>query len=111
MKNSALLLCAVWMALASPALAQTPAADRRIDVTVLDEQGLAVVGARVTATLRSANISRTVSSANERFSLPGLMPGSYTLRVSASGFQVQDVTVDVTTETMQTVEVRLKPAG
>ena len=98
-------------ALASPVLAQTPAADRRIDVTVLDEQGLAVVGARVTATLRAANISRTVSSANERFSLAGLMPGSYTLRVSASGFQVQDVTVDVTTEMMQTVEVRLKPAG
>jgi len=85
------------VALACPVLAQTPAADRRIDVTVLDEQGLAVVGARVTATLRSANISRTVSSANERFSLAGLMPGSYTLRVSASGFQVQDVTVDVTT--------------
>ena len=33
------------------------------------------------------------------------------MRVSASGFQVQDVTVDVTTEMMQTVEVRLKPAG
>ena len=112
MKNSALLLCAVWMAaLASPVLAQTSAADRRIDVTVLDEQGLGVVGARVTATLRAANISRTVSSANERFSLAGLMPGSYTLRVSASGFQVQDVTVDVTTEMMQTVEVRLRPAG
>ena len=39
MKNSALWLCAVWMAaLASPVLAQTSAADRRIDVTVLDEQ-------------------------------------------------------------------------
>ena len=38
--------------LASPVLAQAPAADRRIDVTVLDEQGLAVVGGRVTATLR-----------------------------------------------------------
>ena len=81
-------------ALASPVLAQTPAADRRIDVTVLDEQGLAVVGARVTATLRAANISRTASSATERFSLTGLTPGVYTLRVSASGFQVQDVTVD-----------------
>jgi outer membrane receptor protein involved in Fe transport len=112
MKNSALLLFAVWMAtLASPVLAQAPAADRRIDVTVLDEQGLAVVGARVTATLRAGNISRTASSSNERFSLAGLMPGAYTLRVSASGFQVQDVAVDVTTEMTQTVEVRLRPAG
>ena len=33
------------------------------------------------------------------------------VRVSASGFQVQDVSVDVTTETSQTVEVRLRPAG
>ena len=65
MNNSARLLFAVWMAaLACPVLAQTPAADRRIDVTVLDEQGLAVVGARVTATSRAANTSRTVSSAN-----------------------------------------------
>ena len=63
-------------ALASPVLAQTPAADRRIDVTVLDAQGLAVVGAHVTATLRAGNLSRTVSSANERFTLEGLMPGS-----------------------------------
>ena len=69
----------VWMAtLASPALAQTPA-DRRIDVTVLDEQGLAVVGARVTATQRAANLSRTASSSNERFSMAGLTPGVYTV--------------------------------
>jgi outer membrane receptor protein involved in Fe transport len=112
MKNSALVLFVVWMAtLASPVLAQTPAADRRIDITVLDEQGLAVVGARVTATLRAGNLSRTVSSSNERFSLVNLLPGAYTLRVSASGFQVQDVAVDVTTEMTQTVEVRLRPAG
>ncbi len=46
------------------------------------------------------NLSRTASSSNERFSLAGLTPGVYTLRVSASGFQVQDVSVDVTTETI-----------
>ena len=95
----------------SPVLAQTPAADRRIDITVLDEQGLAVVNARVTATLRAGNLSRTASSSNERFSLAGLAPGAYTLRVSASGFQVQDISVDLTTEMLQTVEVRLRPAG
>ena len=111
MKISALLLL-VWMVtLASPLLAQTPAADRRIDVTVLDEQGLVVLGARVTATHRAANLSRTASSSNERFTMTGLTPGIYTVRVSASGFQVQDVSVDVTTETTQTIEVRLRPAG
>jgi outer membrane receptor protein involved in Fe transport len=111
MKNAALLMLVVWMAmLASPALAQAPA-DRRIDVTVIDEQGLAVFGARVTATQRAANLSRTASSSNERFTMAGLTPGVYTVRVSASGFQVQDVSVDVTTQTSQTIEVRLRPAG
>jgi len=101
----------VWMAaLASPALAQAPA-DRRIDVTVFDEQGLAVIGARLTATQRAANLSRTASRSNERFTMAGLTPGVYTVRVSASGFQVQDVSVDVTTQTSQTIEVRLRPAG
>ena len=112
MKNSALFVFAVWITtMVSPVLAQTPAADRRIDLTVLDEQGLGVVGARVTATLRAGNLSRTASSSNERFSLAGLAPGAYTLRVSASGFQVQDIAVDLTTEMIQTVEVRLRPAG
>ncbi len=112
MRTSALLACAVWLAaLASPALAQTPAADRRIDVTVLDEQGLPVLGARVTATLRAGNLSRTASSSNERFSMAGLAPGIYAVRVSASGFQIEDLSVDVTTEALQTVEVRLRPAG
>src|SRR5688572_25111068 len=112
MKNSGLFVFAVWITtMASPALAQTPAADRRIDVTVIDEQGLAVFGARVTATQRAANLSRTASSSNERFTMAGLTPGVYTVRVSASGFQVQDVSVDVTTETSQSIEVRLRPAG
>ena len=96
MKNSALFVFAVWMAtMASPALAQTPAADRRIDITVLDEQGLAVLGARVTATLRAGNLSRTVSSSNERFSLAGLAPGSYTVQVSGAGTSTGTVLVEI----------------
>ena len=101
----------VWMAaLASPALAQTPA-DRRIDVTVLDSQGLPIVGARVTAMLPAGNLSRIATSSTERFSIDALAPGVYTLRVSASGFQRQDITVDVTAQTSQAIEVRLRAAG
>ena len=112
MRISALLAIALWLAtLASPLRAQTPAADRRIELTVLDEQGLPLVGARVSATLRAGNLSRTPASSNERFSMAGLVPGVYTLRVSASGFEIQTLEVDVTTETTQTVEVRLRPGG
>jgi iron complex outermembrane recepter protein len=111
MKNSALLLLVVWMAtLASPALAQAPA-DRRIDVTVLDSQGLPLIGAQVTAMLPAANISRTATSSTERFSIDALAPAVYTVRVSAPGFQRQDIPVDVTAQTSQTVEVRLRAAG
>src|SRR5688572_26313112 len=111
MKNSVLLVFVVWMAtLASPALAQS-VADRRIDATVLDAQGLPIVGAQVTATLPAANLRRVATSANERFTIEGLAPGVYTLRVSATGFQFQDISVDLSTQTAQTVEVRLRPAG
>ena len=112
MKNSALFVFAVWVAaMASPALAQTPAADRRIDATVLDSQGLPIVGAQVTATLPAGNLRRIATRSNERFTIEGLAPGVYTLRVSATGFQFQDVSVDLTTQTSQTVEVRLRPGG
>jgi outer membrane receptor protein involved in Fe transport len=110
MRISALLAFAVCLAiLAPPALAQAPAADRRIDVSVVDEQGLPIIGAQVTATLRAGNLRRAALRVNERFALDGLMPGVYTVRVSANGFQMQDVSVDVTSEMVQTVEVRLRP--
>src|SRR5688572_19691960 len=111
MKNSAVLAVIVWLsALAPSALAQTTA-DRRIEAIVLDSQGLPIVNAQVTALLPAGNLSRTITSANERFTIESLTPGLYTLRVSAPGFQRQDVSVDLTTQTSQTLEVRLRAAG
>ena len=111
MKISAVLALLVCLATTSPALGQTSAADRRIDATVLDSQGLPIAGAQVTATLPAANLRRVATGSNERFTIDGLAPGVYTLRVSATGFQVQDISVDLTTQTSQAVEVRLRPAG
>ena len=110
MKNSALLALAVCLAMLAPVLAQTPS-DRRIEATVLDTQGLPIIGAQVTATLPAGNLRRAATSANERFAIEGLAPGVYTLRVAAPGFQVQDISVDLTAQTSQIVEVRLRPAG
>ena len=79
MRTSSLLAFAMWLVtLASPALAQAPAADRRIEVTVLDAQGLPIYGAQVTATLPVGNLSRTGASSSERFTMEGLAPGVYT---------------------------------
>jgi len=111
MKKSAICVFLAWIAtVASPVLAQT-AGDRRIDATVLDAQGLPIIGAQVVATLPAGNLRRVATSGNERFTIEGLSPGLYLLRVSASGFQFQDISVDLTTETSQTLEVRLKPAN
>ena len=110
MKNSALLALAVCLAMLAPVLAQTPS-DRRIEATVLDTQGLPIIGAQVTATLPAGNLRRAATSSNERFAIEGLAPGVYTLRVAAPGFQVQDISVDLTAQTSQIVEVRLRPAG
>jgi outer membrane receptor protein involved in Fe transport len=83
----------------------------RIELTIVDEQGLPVVGAQVTATQKQANLSRTATSSNERLTLQGLAPGVYTVRVSAAGFQSQELSADLQSQGVQTFEVRLRPAG
>ncbi len=106
MRSSGLLALVVWLVVqASPALAQDA---RRIDVAVLDEQGLPIVSAQVTATLAARNVRRPAVRVNESFAIEGLAPEVYTVRVAATGFQTQDATVDVTS-TSQSIEVRLRP--
>src|SRR5688572_14218553 len=110
MKNFALLVLVLSTATVTSVLAQTTS-DRRIEVAVLDAQGLPIVGAQVTATLPAANLRRVANSPNESFTIDRLAPGVYTVRVSASGFQFQDVSVDLTTQLAQSIEVRLRPSG
>jgi outer membrane receptor protein involved in Fe transport len=112
MKNSVVLaLVASFAMVSAPVSAQPTPANRSIEVTVLDTQGLPIIGAQVAATLPVGNLRRTAASSTERFTLTGLVPGVYTVRVTALGFQHQDLTVDVTSEASQAVEVRLRPAG
>ena len=102
------LVCAV----AGSSGAQTAApVVRRIDVTVLDTQGLPIQGARVMATLAAANIDRTATGATEKISLVDLPAGRYTVRVSAAGFEPHEVQADLTSQDTQSIEVNLKPAG
>ena len=93
--------------------ADTGRRTRRIDATVLDAQGLPIVGARVTATLpRGQSQPDGARARRERFTLEGLAPGVYTLRVSAAGFQMQEVVGrSDARRPSQTVEVRLRPGG
>jgi iron complex outermembrane receptor protein len=114
MRRAFLLMAvlSIGLSAARPLHAQSPANNAgRIELTVLDDQGLPVFGAQVSATQREGNLGRTATSATERFILQGLAQGLYTVRVSATGFQIQDVSVDLRSQSAQTIEVRLKPAG
>src|SRR5262245_30334766 len=112
MKNVFFLLALLAMAIAAAGPLQAQSANtNRIEITVLDEQGLPVLGAEVTASQKQANLSRTATRSSDRLTLQGLAPGVYTVRVSAAGFQSQELSADLQSQNVQTFEVRLKPAG
>lgn len=94
----------------APVFAQAPAA-RRLVVTVLDTQGLPVTGARVTAVLAPGNLDRTATSASEQVVVPDLPTGVYKVRVSAAGFETQELSADLTAQSEQALTVTLKVAG
>jgi len=94
----------------APVLAQTQAA-RRLVVTVLDAQGLPVTGARVTAVLTAGNLDRTAAGSTEQVVVPDLPMGVYKVRVSAAGFETQELTADLTAQVEQALTVTLKVAG
>lgn len=88
--------------------------------SVLDSQGAAMAGAKVTITNTATNLSRTVETdTTGNFSIPALPPGSYKVEVTKTGFRTyvissyvlevgttatQNITLSVG-EVSQTVEV------
>src|SRR5947209_9869084 len=69
--------------------AQLPIAT--INGTVTDPQGAAVVGAKVVVTSRATGLGReTTTGADGRYAVPNLLPGDYTVRVTAQGFTTSE---------------------
>jgi len=81
-----------------------------IQGTVLDPQGNAVAGARVTVTNQGTGVSReTVSSAEGFYKIPELAPGTYTVTVEAAGFKkYQEKNVPVEAEQPHGLDVDLE---
>lgn len=80
---------------------------------VLDANGLAVVGASVIATSVETGEKRTVITDDEgRYRIVKLKPGTYKIKATASGFEVQE-TPEIPTVSAQNVQkdFRLSPAG
>ena len=79
-----------------------------INGTVTDPTGAVVAGASVTATETATNVAhKMASTSNGEFSFQDLPPGTYSVAVSAAGFQQTTVTnVVVTAGNVYTVPVK-----
>ena len=88
----ALLFALLAGALAAPAVAQTSTAI--IHGKVTNDQGAALANAKVTAVGTASGFVTTVTAGPDgAFQLGNLVPGEYTLAVSASGFEERSQTV------------------
>jgi hypothetical protein len=117
-----LLVSSILLLLLSVSVsAQLPTAT--VNGTVTDPQGAAVVGANVVVTSKSTGISRDTSTgADGRYAVPSLLPGDYSVRVSAKGFATSEfkdlhlevgraATLDVPLKVAQVGEVVTITAG
>ena len=85
-RGSFVIVLVILLASAAPVFAQGGTAD--ISGTVFDQAKAVLPGATVTVTNESTGQQRTtVTAADGRFSLPTLLPGTYTVNAELSGFQ------------------------
>jgi outer membrane receptor protein involved in Fe transport len=101
------VLITLWTVLAVPLSAAQ--GDRILNGTVLDPQGLPVIGARITVTQQQGTVNRSSVSSATGFRVEALPPGLYAVGIEAPGFESQDLTVDLRNVTSPPIEVRLLP--
>jgi len=105
------LLLALAVSLPFSALAQTFRGG--INGTVTDQSGAVVPGASIDALETATNVShKTVSSSGGEFSFQDMPLGTYSITISASGFETTKVTsVPVAAGVIYTLPVKLKVAS
>ncbi len=80
------LAAAVWLAVSSSVAAQVGGG--ALTGIVVDQAGAAVPGAMLTITAAETNLRRTtLTSRDGTYVVPGLVPGSYAVRVELNGFR------------------------
>jgi hypothetical protein len=90
----------------APAFAQFSA---NVQGTVTDPKGAVVVGAKVTLTNTDTNVSQTfVSNSTGQYYFNRLAPGSYTVTVSAQGFEKTVQPIQLSTQETAGVDIQLK---
>jgi hypothetical protein len=108
-----LISCLVGLVLSLSATAQLPTST--LNGTVTDPQGGIVPGAKVVVTNTATGVIREATSTSDGgFAVTDLIPGDYSVRVSASGFATSEykgVRLDVGRATTLTVSLRIASGG
>jgi len=93
---------------ASPALAQVLYGS--VVGTVEDQSGAVVSGAAITLTSRSTGLVREAKTSGEgRYTAPNLLPGSYELKVTATGFRTFTKTnVEISINSVTRLDLKLE---
>ena len=108
-----LISCLVGLVLSLNATAQLPTST--LNGTVTDPQGGIVPGAKVVVTNTATGVIREATSTSDGgFAVTDLIPGDYSVRVSASGFATSEykgVRLDVGRATTLTVSLRIASGG
>ena len=109
--GTAALLLALAVALPFNALAQTFRGG--INGTVTDQSGAVVPGATINAVETDTNVShKTISSSGGEFSFQEMPLGTYSITITASGFESEKVNgIPVTAGVIYTLPVKLKVAS
>jgi len=89
-RAAALLFCSLALALSGQLSQAQETASGSITGTVVDTRGLALPGASVAVTSASAIKSTTLTDKEGKFAVMGLLPGTYSVQVSATGFAAQE---------------------
>jgi outer membrane receptor protein involved in Fe transport len=106
MKRCPLILLLVVLLNLSTAFAQ--ASDASIQGTVMDSSGAVVANARVSVTNSDTRQTReTIADAQGRYMLSNLVPGKYTLNVSAQDFQPLSREVSISASETARMDVQL----
>jgi hypothetical protein len=83
------LLTAIFVALATPVVAQGPTG--LIEGAIRDEQGGVLHGVSMTLRNQETGVTRTMTTeVDGRYAFPALAPGRYTLRAELSGFAAEE---------------------
>jgi Carboxypeptidase regulatory-like domain len=93
-----------------PLRAQDPNGALRGEVQ--DASGARVGGARIVAQAAGSSVSRTATTNGQgEFRIDGLLPGSYRVIVTASGFAEATADVNVAVSVVRDIDITLKPEG